>query len=87
MSHFFTIKTNNFGCFVDCKEKITFVIKKVYEKLKKNISNNIFKIHLSGDGCTITKTKLNLVNFCFKVLNDNDESTSGLYILGKCCYF
>jgi hypothetical protein len=83
MSRFFTIKTNSFGCFVDCQEKITFVLKKIYEKLEKNISDNIFKIHLSGDGCTITKTKFNLVNFCFKVLNDNDESTSGLYTLGK----
>ena len=49
----------------------------------KTIENNTFKIHLSGDGCGITRTKLNVICFTLKVLNYGVESTNGLFKLGK----
>ena len=48
------------------------------------IKNNVFNLHLSGDGCSISKTKINIVNFAFKVLNEGDQSLTGLYTLGNC---
>ena len=85
MNQFFTIKSNRLGCFVDCKEKIVFTLKKIYENFsieKRAALQNTFKLHLSGDGCNITKTKFNIINFTFKVLNENLQNTSGLYTLG-----
>jgi hypothetical protein len=81
MNNFFSIKKNNYGCFVDCSSKIYFVLKKIYEELEKNIENNIFKIHLCGDGCSLTRTKFSIVNFCFKVLNQNNDKSSGLFTM------
>jgi len=82
MNNFFSIKKNDYGCFVDCSSKINFVLKNIYEELEKNIENNIFKIHLCGDGCSLTRTKFSIVNFCFKVLNQNNDKSSGLFTLG-----
>jgi hypothetical protein len=86
LNKFYDIKSNRFGCYVDVKEKVYFTLKKISEHLIKNgqnIKNNVFDIHLSGDGCTITRTFKNFINFTFKVLNENDHSTSGLYTLGN----
>ena len=90
MNQFFIIKSNRIGCFVDCKEKIEYTLKKIYENFtteKKRALQNTFKIHLSGDGCNITKTKFNIINFTFKVLSENVQNTSGLYTLGITQYF
>ena len=46
-----------------------FVIKKMLPKIEKPIENNIIKLHISGDGLNLTKTRFSVVNFCFKVLN------------------
>ena len=70
-----------------CIQKIEFVLKKIIEYQRVNlqaIENNTFNLHLSGDGCSISKTKINLVNFCFKILNKSEEkdNASRLYTLG-----
>ena len=90
LNKFYDINTNRFGCYVNVKEKIYFTLKKISEYMVKNgqsIKDNVFNIHLSGDGCTITRTLKNFVNFTFKVLNENDNSTSGLYTLGNLIFF
>ena len=86
LNQFFKIETNSLGCYINAYDKIKFTLKKIYQQMietDKIIVNNTFNIHLSGDGCRITKTKLNLITFCFKVLNYRDESTSGLFKLGN----
>lgn len=85
LNQFFKIEQNILGCYVDAFDKIKFTLKKVYERLlndNKTIENNTFKIHLSGDGCRITRTRFNIINFTFKVLNDSIQNTTGLYTLG-----
>ena len=84
MNFFFPIIHNTLGVYVNAEEKIKYVIKKIYEDMSiqtKRITDT-FHIHLSGDGMGISKTKTSLMNFTFKVINENNLSTSGLYTLG-----
>ena len=84
MNLFFPIIHNTLGIYVNAEEKIKYVIKKIYEDMSiqtKRITDT-FHIHLSGDGMGISKTKTSLMNFTFKVINENNLSTSGLYTLG-----
>jgi len=86
MNQFFPIKTNSLGVYVDCRDKITFTLKKIYERSSNGnrpIENDTFKLHLSGDGCIITRTRLKIINFNFKVLNEGIQNTDGLYTLGN----
>lgn len=83
---FFPIFSNSLGCYVSAGEKIKFVISKIYHQLIKNnqeIKNNTFNVHLNGDGCQITKTKINIIKFTFKILNENNNSITGQYHLGN----
>lgn len=93
LNEFFKVKCDNIknGVYVKPIDKIKFVLKKIYIKLNKNIKNNVFCLHLSGDGLQIAKTNVNLINLTFKVLNENNDSPKGLYTLGKfefivCCF-
>ena len=76
------------GAFIDEPiTKIKFVCQTFLEKLnaedkKKKIENNTFNLLLCGDGLQITKTHLNLLNFCFTLINDGDLSHNGFYTLG-----
>ena len=58
------------------------------EKLGKSnqVKDNTFNILLSGDGVSLTKTQINILNFTFSLLNDGDLSLRGFYILGKINY-
>jgi hypothetical protein len=83
---FFPIFSNSLGCYVSAQGKIRFVIRKIYNQMIQNnieIRNNFFNVHLSGDGFQLTKTKINLFKFTFKVLNENNNSITGIYHLGK----
>jgi hypothetical protein len=87
LNTFFKTNKNNSGFYVEILQKIEFVLKKIVESQRlcnESIENNTFKVHLLGDGCSITKTKINLVNFCFKILNltEQKDNTSRLYTLG-----
>jgi len=83
---FFPIFSNSLGCYVSAQDKIRFVIRKIFNQMIQNnieIKNNIFNIHLSGDGFQLTRTKINLFKLTFKVLNENKNSITGIYHLGK----
>ena len=71
------------GSYIDPFEKINFTIRKIYQKLNSVIENDTFNVHLSGDGMQLTKTKLNLINFTFKILNENNLSPNSIYTLGN----
>ena len=85
LNKFFELKKNEYGSYVNAREKIEFVLKKVYKKLNKQIDNDTFSIKFSGDGTNITRTSVQLLNFTFTVLNDKDKckTSNGNYILGK----
>jgi len=83
INNFYKTNMNTMGCYVEPKEKLQFVLTKVYHKLNKNIVNDTFEIMLSGDGLQLTRTKTNTITFTFNVINAKDTSTSGLYTLGK----
>ena len=85
MNQFFELHKNEFGCYVNAKEKVEFVLGKVHEKLGGHVENDTFSVKFSGDGTNITKTSVQLLNFTFTVLNDSDKckTSSGNYILGN----
>lgn len=86
LNQFYKIEKNSLGCYIDAYEKLKFTIKKIYQQIIQKgryIENNTFRIHLSGDGCGITRTKFNIISFTFKVLNYGVESTDGIFKLGK----
>ena len=69
MNKFFTISTNFYGWFNEPFEKIAYVVKNTKFPMPF-IKDFVLKIHLSGDGLNLTRTRFNLVNFCFKILNE-----------------
>jgi len=69
MNRYFEIHQNLYGWFNEPFEKIAFVIRNTKFRLPLDKNFN-FKIHLSGDGLNLTRTKFNLVNFCFKLINE-----------------
>ena len=81
MSKFYTILPNALGFYVKPKEKVNFVLTKIFEKLGRMIANDTFDLLISGDGLQLTRTHTNTVNFTFKVLNEKDPSA--IYTLGK----
>lgn len=81
MNSFFTILPNALGFYVKPKQKINFVLGKIYAKLNGNILNDTFDLLISGDGLQLTRTHTNTVNFTFKVLNEKDASA--IYTLGN----
>ena len=90
MNKFYQLKRNSLGYFVDSFDKIKFTLTKIFNSLRNQnieIKNNVFNLHLSGDGCSISKTKINIINFTFKVLNEGDQSSTGLYTLGNLKFY
>ena len=83
LNQFYKIYQNEFGSFCDAKEKISFILTKIYKKLDKNIENSKFMIEYCGDGTILTKTKINIINFTFNVLNAKNRSHNGQFTLGK----
>jgi hypothetical protein len=83
MNQFFKVHKNQYGAYVSPKDKIEFVLNKIYQNLKKTIVNDTFFLEFCGDGTLLTKTRLNILNFTFNVLNVKDLSFRGHYTLGE----
>jgi hypothetical protein len=85
LNSFFDLKQNDFGHYVDARQKIEYVLKKIYKKETTQIKDDTFFLKFSGDGTNITKTSVQLLNFTFTVLNDKGicKTSSGNYILGE----
>ena len=71
------------GFYVEPLQKIKFVCKKYLEKKTARVET--FRIKLSADGTSITKSRVNVLVFTFTLLNDvkNAQSVFGQMILGK----
>ena len=86
LNQFFKIYTNRYGVYVDSKFKIEFTLKKIYNNFINgniNMDERVFRIHLCGDGCQITKTKIKIIKFTFRVINEFNNSVFSIYHLGK----
>ena len=69
------------AAYLNLREKIHFILNKIYVKSKKKIENNTFHLRFAG-GAMITKTRLILMNFTFCVLNSKKCNAESNYILG-----
>ena len=78
------IVTNQYGVYNKPLEKIQFVCGKYLQKYNA-VKDDIFIIKLSGDGTTITKSNVNLLNFTFTLINDwkTAMTSKGNYSLGN----
>ena len=84
LDNFFAIKSNNDGFYIDPVKKIKFVCEKFINK-NPNFSKNKFKIKISADSTSISRTNTNLLNVTFNLLDDaeNCSSVFGSIILGN----
>jgi hypothetical protein len=73
------------GVFFDPREKLEWVCKRFFDEQGGIIDDNTFYIKLAGDGTTLTKANVTLLNFTFTVINDilKAKSVHGNYALGK----
>lgn len=83
----FRLLNNAFGYFFDAETKIKFVLKKTLQKMRANkitVNDDTFILKFCGDGTNITKSRLQIINFAFTVINDSTTAMSakGNYILG-----
>ena len=83
----FRLFNNAFGYYFDVESKIKFVLKKTLQNLRaKNliVKDNSFILKFCGDGTNITKSRLQIINFAFTVINDTTTAMSakGNYIIG-----
>jgi hypothetical protein len=88
LDNHFRVNTNEKGCYLEPEQKIKFVCKKFLSR-NPNFPSNVFKIKLSCDGITISKTKVQLLNFSFNLLDDqkNVLNVEHTYILGNNLFF
>ena len=84
LNYSFSIKSNNDGFYIDPVKKIKFVCEKFLNK-NPNFSKTKFKIKLSADSTSITRTDIKLLNVTFNLLDDveNCSSVFGSIILGN----
>ena len=61
LDNFFAIKSNNDGFYIDPVKKIKFVCEKFINK-NPNFSKNKFKIKISADSTSISRTNIHLLN-------------------------
>ena len=83
----FELRINRNGCFLKYPlAKVELVIKKILENISRlNIIDDTLIIKLAGDGKQITKTRTEINNIVFTLINDkkNCKTSVGNYILGK----
>lgn len=80
----FKLNTNNFGFFFDVKQKLEYVLKYIANKNGFEAENEI-KIKFCADGFSISKSKIQILNFCFTVINDPKTAMSinGTFLIGN----
>ena len=84
LDNLFIVNNNEKGFYFEPEPKIKFVCKKFLSR-NPNYTSNVFNIKLSCDGITISKTKVQLLNFSFNLLDDkkNVLNVEQTYILGN----
>jgi hypothetical protein len=82
MNNMFQINQNSKGFFLNVKEKLTFILSKIIDRLELK-PNEILKLKFCGDGTNIGKN-IKIFNFGFSCINDKKycKASKGHYILG-----
>jgi hypothetical protein len=88
LNDFFEIIPNDKGFYVNPEQKIQFVCKKFLID-NPDYQRQTFRIKLSADVTQISKTRIQLLNFTFDLLDDNKEisSVKSIFILGISIFF
>ena len=88
LNDFFEIIPNDKGFYVNPEQKIQFVCKKFLID-NPDYQSQTFRIKLSADVTQISKTRIQLLNFTFDLLDDNKEISSvmSIFILGISIFF
>jgi hypothetical protein len=73
----------------NCAMKIEFYLKKYYQRqirkiestedsltIQQIIPNDTFYLKLAGDGVSLNRSKVNILNFTFTILNDIENAMS-----------
>lgn len=73
------------GIFFDPREKLEWICRRFFDEQGGIIDDNTFFIKLAGDGTTLTKANVTLLNFTFTIINDivRAKSVHGNYALGS----
>ena len=81
----FSIRRNPKGFYFEPEEKLQFLCKRYLIDNNFELKNNSFLIKLAGDGSSLTKSGVTLLNFACTILNDSEraKSVKGNYSLGK----
>jgi hypothetical protein len=88
LNNFFEIIPNDKGFYVNPEQKIQFVCKKFLIN-NPDYQKQTFRIKLSADVTQISKTRIQLLNFTFDLLDDNNNISSvmSIFVLGILNYF
>jgi hypothetical protein len=88
LNDFFEIIPNDKGFYANPEQKIQFVCKKFLID-NPDYPRQTFRIKLSADVTQISKTRIQLLNFTFDLLDDNKEISSvmSIFILGISIFF
>jgi hypothetical protein len=83
LNNFFEIISINNGFYLNPEQKIQYVCKKFLTK-NTDFKNKVFNIRLSADVTKISKTRIQILNFTFDLLDERDiiSSVVSIYILG-----
>ena len=84
LDNLFKISVNHFGAYNNPLQKMTFVCSKFLEHNDK-IQNDTFIIKLAADGKVLTRSRVNLLNVTFTIINDDKKAktSAGHYSLGN----
>jgi hypothetical protein len=62
MNKSFEINQNENAAYLNVREKIHFILNKIYTKSNKKVENKTFHLRFAGDSAMITKTRLILMH-------------------------
>ena len=84
INELFSINKNSQGYYNTPLQKIEFACKK-FIQVEGEPRNNIFFLKLAGDGTSITKSNVKILNFAFTIINDykKTKGVEGQYSLGR----
>jgi hypothetical protein len=84
INNLFDPQTHEKGFYVIPESKIKYVCGKFLER-NPGFNSGLFRIKLCCDGVSLSRTKINLLNFSFNLLDDTHNSLSvfDTFILGK----
>ena len=82
LNEMIVVKENDYGYFINIKQKLKIILKLLIEKNMVTFANNIIYINLAGDSTNIYQGNKTLL-ISFSILNEKRSNTAyGTYIIG-----